>query len=100
MAGEDGRLALRVEADDVVAVGRVGAFHAGRAHRHAGHGQAAQVRALGQDRNLLRRHMAFDELAVVHPGVALRQARRHAQALLDRAHVRLDVVIHGKAVVA
>ncbi|MNN47346.1 hypothetical protein D3C81_1617630 [compost metagenome] len=43
--------------------------------------------------------MAFDELAVDHPGVARRQARRHAQALLDRAHVRLDVVVDGETVV-
>ncbi|MNI88768.1 hypothetical protein D3C73_1460990 [compost metagenome] len=44
--------------------------------------------------------MTFDELAVNHAGVARRQARSHAQALLDRAHVRFDMVVDGKAVVA
>uniref|UniRef100_A0A1I7Y2Y6 Nitrous oxide reductase n=1 Tax=Steinernema glaseri TaxID=37863 RepID=A0A1I7Y2Y6_9BILA len=61
---------------------------------------AAQVGTLGQQLDLLGRHMALDELAVDHPGVARRQARRHAQALLDCTHVRLHMVIHAKAVVA
>ncbi len=75
-------------------------FHARRAHRHARHRQALEVVALGQQAHLLGRHVAFDELAVDHPSMARRQAWRHAQALLDLAHVRLDMVVDGKAVVA
>ncbi|MNN68900.1 hypothetical protein D3C81_1846430 [compost metagenome] len=43
--------------------------------------------------------MALDELAIDYAGMARRQARRHAQAFLDRAHVRLFMVLHGETVV-
>ncbi|MNW05551.1 hypothetical protein D3C71_2018130 [compost metagenome] len=43
--------------------------------------------------------MALDELAVDHPGMTGGQARRHAEALLDCAHVAFDMVVDAETVV-
>ncbi|MCY1560110.1 hypothetical protein D9M68_972100 [compost metagenome] len=42
--------------------------------------------------------MPLDELPTDHRGVAGGQARRHAQALLESTHVRLNVVVHAETV--
>lgn len=67
----------------------VGAFHAGRARGHAGHGEAAHLRALlQQPLDVGRGHMTFDGVAVDPGGVARTERRRHAVDLLVRRHVR------------
>ena len=43
--------------------------------------------------------MAFDKLAIDYPSVTGREAGWHAQALFNRAHVVLDMVVDSKAVV-
>lgn len=42
--------------------------------------------------------MPLDELPTDHRGVAGGKPRCHAQALLERAHVRLDVVVNAEAI--
>ncbi|CAI8775704.1 hypothetical protein EMIT048CA2_170017 [Pseudomonas chlororaphis] len=92
-------LAVLGQADDLVGIGGHAVhFHAGRTHGHAGGGDAEQVVAFAQGQHLVGRHMAFDEFAVDHRGVAGRQARGHAQALLDFAHIAFDMVVDLEAV--
>ncbi|MCY1306843.1 hypothetical protein D9M70_567270 [compost metagenome] len=73
-------------------------LHSRRACRHARYRRAHQVRAFAQLEDIRGRHMAFDELAVDYPGMTGAHGVRHAEAGLDRAHVRLDMVVDLEAV--
>jgi len=60
---------------------------------HARRGDTEQIIALAQRQHVLGGYVTFDELAVDHGGMARAQARRDAEALFDRAHIGLNVII-------
>ena len=86
------------QADDLIGVLAVAHFHAGRADRHAGHRCASEVRLGTQLEDVGCRHVAFDELATDHGGMAGAEPGRHAMGNLHRAHVGRDAGGHAEAV--